>query len=55
MPVILRLTAALLRNGMRVVEPDQSLAIRSVQRERVIDAVRFPGDRGTRVTMNLTQ
>ncbi len=35
--MVLRLAALLLRDWMCIVEADQPLAIRSVQRERVVD------------------
>src|SRR5207248_7897087 len=37
--MVLRLATLLSRHGMSVVEADQPLAIRAVQRERVVDAV----------------
>ncbi len=39
--MVLRITAFLPADRMRVVEPDQPLALRPVQRERVVDAVRL--------------
>ena len=39
--MVLRLTALLSRHWMGVVEPDQALAIRPVQRQRVIQAMRL--------------
>jgi hypothetical protein len=41
MPVILRLTALLLGGRMRVVEAHQPLAVRPVQRERIVEPVRL--------------
>jgi hypothetical protein len=39
--MVLRLAALLARHWMGVVEADQPLAIRPVQRQRIIQAVRF--------------
>ena len=41
MPVITRSTASLLANGMRVIEPNQPLTIRTMQRQGVIEPVRL--------------
>jgi hypothetical protein len=39
--MVLRLAASPPRHPMGVIEADQSLAVRPVQRERVVDAVRL--------------
>ena len=39
--MVLRLAGPLPRDRMGIVEPDQPLAIRPVQRERVVDAMRL--------------
>ncbi len=41
MPVVLRSAALAPRDRMCIVKADKSLAIRPVQRERVVDAVRL--------------
>ena len=41
MSVVLRVATFLLSNAMRIVEPNQPFAILSMQRERVIQSMRF--------------
>jgi len=41
MTMVLRSAALLPGHGMGVVEADQSLAIRPMERERIVDAVRL--------------
>lgn len=53
--MILRVASILASHRMGIVEPDESLTIRTVQRERIVNAMRFLEDTGTRVTTNLTQ
>jgi len=54
MPMVLG-SALLPRYRMGVIEANQPLPIRSMQRERVIDPVWLSADVGTRVTTNRTQ
>ena len=42
-------------NGVRIVETDQPLSVRRMQRQRIADAMRAFSDGGTRFTTNLTQ
>ncbi len=39
--MVLRRTAALRPNPMRIVEPDEPFAVRAVQRQRIVEAMRL--------------
>lgn len=41
--MILRVASILASHRMGIVEPDESLTIRTVQRERIVNAMRFLG------------